>query len=57
MLSPDLLFGIRLHNQAYDLAWDAEDYLQELERAIRQELPTASVPSQKPQEESQNGPD
>jgi len=56
-VSPDLLFGIRLHNQAYDLAWDAEDYLQELERAIRQELPTASVPSQKPPEESQNGPD
>jgi F-type H+-transporting ATPase subunit b len=54
-VSPDLLFGIRLHNQAYDLAWDAEDYLQDLERAVKQEIPTASVSSQKPQEDGQNG--
>jgi F-type H+-transporting ATPase subunit b len=53
-VSPDLLFGIRLHNQAYDLAWDAQDYLQELERAIKQELPTTSVSSQKPRGDGQN---
>jgi F-type H+-transporting ATPase subunit b len=40
-VSPELLFGIRVQNDAYDLAWDAEDYLQDLEQAIKQELPTA----------------
>ena len=40
-VSSDLIIGIRLHNDAYDLAWNAEDYLQDLERAVKQELPKA----------------
>ncbi|RZM82226.1 F0F1 ATP synthase subunit B family protein [Leptolyngbya iicbica] len=33
--SPQLLCGIRLQNDAYDLAWSAEDYLQALEKTMR----------------------
>jgi F-type H+-transporting ATPase subunit b len=42
-VSSDLLFGIRLQNDAYDLAWSAEDYLQDLEKTVRQNLPTAAA--------------
>jgi F-type H+-transporting ATPase subunit b len=38
-VSPDLIIGIRLHNDAYDLAWTASDYLRELEQSIH---PSAS---------------
>jgi F-type H+-transporting ATPase subunit b len=42
-VSPDLLFGIRLHNEAYDLAWNAEDYLRDLEKVVNQAMPTAAA--------------
>jgi F-type H+-transporting ATPase subunit b len=35
-IAPDLIFGIRLQNEAYELAWSAEDYLQDLEQTLRQ---------------------
>lgn len=41
-VSPDLICGIRLQNQAYDLAWSAEDYLQDLERTLAQSRPTSA---------------
>lgn len=37
--SPALLFGIRLQTAAYDLAWSADDYLQELEKTMRSPPP------------------
>jgi F-type H+-transporting ATPase subunit b len=46
-VSPDLLFGIRLQNDAYDLAWDAEDYLQDLEQIVSQSLPTSRTSNPK----------
>ncbi len=49
-LSPDLLFGIRLKNEAYDLSWNAEDYLQNLEQTLRQGLPETADQPQHPNE-------
>jgi F-type H+-transporting ATPase subunit b len=52
-VSPELIFGIRLQNKAYDLAWSAEDYLEDLERTLRQHLPlVASQPPQAPEPEA-----
>lgn len=43
--SPDLLFGIRLQNDAYDLAWSADDYLQDLEKTMRSHPPEPHPPA------------
>ncbi len=37
-IAPDLIIGIRLQNDAYDLAWNAGDYLQDLENTMHQTL-------------------
>ncbi|MBE9102996.1 F0F1 ATP synthase subunit B family protein [Vacuolonema iberomarrocanum] len=37
--SSDVLFGIRLQNDAYDLTWNADDYLKDLEKALSQPTP------------------
>lgn len=47
--SPDLLFGIRLQNDAYDLAWNAEDYLQDLEKTMRSHQPDPHPPTESSQ--------
>jgi len=39
-VSPDLLFGIRLQNPAYDLAWNAEDYLEDLAKSMQEKTPS-----------------
>lgn len=41
--APDLIFGIRLQNEAYDLTWSAADYLQDLEKAVQQALLVAGT--------------
>jgi F-type H+-transporting ATPase subunit b len=43
--SPDLLFGIRLQTAAYDLAWSADDYLQDLEKTMRSHPPNPHPPA------------
>lgn len=49
--SSDLIFGIRLQNEAYDLSWNADDYLRDLEKVVNQALPTA-IASQSPKNQA-----